>query len=91
MENAKVDCCFVITLNSALSYQGLSKDYSAIEPPTWALLLAQSARAVENKVNILSGSDRMAMGGGQIICRDPETGIISAGSEPRKDGAAVGW
>ena len=44
-----------------------------------------------HKVNILSGSDRMAMGGGQIICRDPETGIIFAGSEPRKDGAAVGW
>ena len=56
MENAKIDCCFVITLNSALSYQGLSKDYSAIEPPTWALLLAQSARAVENKVYILDAN-----------------------------------
>jgi len=44
-----------------------------------------------HNINILSGSDRMTMGGGQIICRDPETGIISAGSEPRKDGAAVGW
>ena len=31
------------------------------------------------------------MGGGQVISRDPESGVLTAGSEPRKDGAAVGW
>jgi gamma-glutamyltranspeptidase/glutathione hydrolase len=30
-------------------------------------------------------------GGGQIILRDPETGVLTAGSDPRKDGCAVGW
>ncbi|MFQ5433872.1 MAG: gamma-glutamyltransferase [Anaerolineae bacterium] len=30
-------------------------------------------------------------GGGQVILRDPETGVLIAGSEPRNDGAAVGW
>jgi gamma-glutamyltranspeptidase/glutathione hydrolase len=30
-------------------------------------------------------------GGGQIIVRDPETGVLIGGSEPRNDGAAVGW
>lgn len=30
-------------------------------------------------------------GGGQIIARDPESGVLIAGSEPRNDGAAVGW
>ena len=39
----------------------------------------------------LDGYGRVAMGGGQIIMRDPHTGVITAGSEPRKDGAAVGW
>lgn len=30
-------------------------------------------------------------GGGQVIIRDPETGVLIGGSEPRNDGAAVGW
>ncbi|MDX1662533.1 MAG: gamma-glutamyltransferase [Candidatus Promineifilaceae bacterium] len=30
-------------------------------------------------------------GGGQVIVRDPESGVLIAGSEPRNDGAAVGW
>ena len=30
-------------------------------------------------------------GGGQIIERDAETGVLKAGSEPRNDGFAVGW
>ena len=41
----KIDCCFLIPNNSKKSYQKLSETYSAIEPPTWALLLAQSIRS----------------------------------------------
>jgi gamma-glutamyltranspeptidase/glutathione hydrolase len=37
------------------------------------------------------GFGRIAFGGGQIILRDPETGVLCAGSEPRKDGCAIGW
>ena len=44
-----------------------------------------------HKVNVASGYDRVGFGGGQIISRDAETGVLTAGSEPRKDGAAVGW
>lgn len=44
-----------------------------------------------HKVEVLSGYERSAFGGGQVISRDPETGVLTAGSEPRKDGAAVGW
>lgn len=30
-------------------------------------------------------------GGGQVIVRDPVSGVLIGGSEPRNDGAAVGW
>lgn len=39
----------------------------------------------------VTGFGRAAFGGGQIITRDPDTGVIVGGSEPRKDGCAVGW
>ncbi len=32
----------------------------------------------------------VSFGGGQIIIRDPDSGVLIAGSDPRKDGAAVG-
>ncbi len=44
-----------------------------------------------HKVQLVAGYDRSEMGGGQVISRDAETGVLTAGSEPRKDGAAVGW
>ena len=40
---------------------------------------------------LVSGSDRIMFGGAQVISRDPETGVLMGGSEPRKDGAAIGW
>lgn len=36
-------------------------------------------------------SEREEFGGGQVIEIDPETGALAAGSDPRKDGAAVGY
>jgi len=44
-----------------------------------------------HEVLVLSGYDRGTFGGGQVISRNPETGVLVAGSEPRKDGMAVGW
>lgn len=38
-----------------------------------------------------SGAGRSGFGGGQIIVRDPESGVLTGGSDPRKDGCAVGW
>ncbi len=44
-----------------------------------------------HNIMLQTGIERVGMGGGQIISRDPESGVLTAGSEPRKDGAAVGW
>jgi len=41
----RLDVLFVEPDSSAKAYQDLSKTYSAIETPTWSLLLAQSCRA----------------------------------------------
>ena len=42
-------------------------------------------------VGVVGGFPRTAFGGGQVIERDAETGVLRGGSEPRKDGIAVGW
>lgn len=44
-----------------------------------------------HSVQVVSGYDRGSFGGGQVISRNSETGVLTAGSEPRKDGTAVGW
>ena len=51
-----MDCTFLIASSLKKSYQELSKKYSAIEPPTWALLLAQSCRSIGFKVSILDAN-----------------------------------
>ena len=42
----KLDVLFINPGNSMAIYQDLATDYSAIETPTWALLLAESLRSV---------------------------------------------
>lgn len=53
MTTKQLDVLFVNADSSLQAYQGLAKTYSAIEPPTWALLLAQSCRAKGFGVAIL--------------------------------------
>ena len=48
-----IDVVFITPKNSSGIYQGLSKKYSAIETPTWSLLLAQSCRAKGHSVSII--------------------------------------
>ncbi len=38
-----------------------------------------------------SGVSRMIFGRGQIITRNPKTGVLCGGSSPRADGIAIGW
>jgi radical SAM superfamily enzyme YgiQ (UPF0313 family) len=61
MKDRQLDVLFVNADSSAQAYQDLSKDFSAIEPPTWALLLAQACRSKGFGVNILDcGAERLS-------------------------------
>ena len=51
--------------------------------------LAELARR-GHRLAPVSGFGRAVFGGGQIILRHPDTGVLTAGSDPRKDGCAVG-
>jgi len=51
-----MDILFISPGNSSGVYQDLAETYSAIEPPTWALLLAQSCRSVGLAVSILDAN-----------------------------------
>lgn len=48
-----MDALFVTPNSSFKAYQELAKKFSAIEPPTWSLLLAQSCRSIGFEVGIL--------------------------------------
>ena len=50
---SSVDVCFVIPSSAKKAYQKLADVYSAIEPPTWALLLAQALRQKNYETVIL--------------------------------------
>lgn len=50
-----------------------------------------SLRLKGHHISPISGRQRAVFGGGQIILRDPESGVLTAGSDPRKDGCAMGW
>lgn len=75
----KLDVLFVNPDSSAKAYQDLSKIYSAIEPPTWALLLAESCRSKGFGVGILdSDAERLGLQEAvqRIVNADPRLVVI---------------
>ena len=55
-ESSYIDVCFLVASSAKKSYQKLSETYSAIESPTWSLLLAQSCRSIGFKVSIIDAN-----------------------------------
>ena len=55
-QTSGVDICFLVSSSGKKSYQKLSENYSAIETPTWALLLAESCRSVGFEVKIIDAN-----------------------------------
>lgn len=52
----RLDVLFIEPNVSKEAYQALATDYSAIETPTWSLLLAQSCRSVGHTVGIIDAT-----------------------------------
>lgn len=50
------DIVFINPSNSSSLYQGLATKLAAVEPPTWALLLAESVRAQGHTVKIIDAN-----------------------------------
>jgi gamma-glutamyltranspeptidase/glutathione hydrolase len=51
---------------------------------------ASGLEALGHRTEVVSGYDRAVFGRGQAILRDPESGVLAAGSDPRADGLALG-
>ena len=78
MSETKVDVLFISPNSSRAAYQDLADVYSAIEPPTWALLLAQACRSNGFGVGILDadaerlspeqGAKRIAEANPRLAC-----------------------
>ena len=62
----------------------------AVEQQAGAALIRR-LRGRGHQIVPTAGMERMMFGAGQIIRRDPATGVLTGGSEPRRDGCAVGF
>ncbi len=73
----KLDVLFINPGNQNAIYQDLAKDYSAIETPTWALLLAQSVRAVGFKPGIFDvNAERVSTSQAVQRIKETETRLL---------------
>lgn len=53
--------------------------------------LASDLGRLGHAITVTEAAASAQFGGGQVILIDPETGMLHAGSDPRKDGCAVGY
>ncbi len=53
--------------------------------------VARDLQSRGHNVGQITGYNRVSIGGAQVIQRDPDTGVLRGGSEPRKDGCAIGY
>lgn len=73
----QLDVLFVHADSSLQAYQALSETYSAIEPPTWALLLAQSCRSKGYGAAILDcGAERLNVADGVKRIQDANARLV---------------
>ena len=74
----------------ALRFSSIIGDGVALEAEVDPATQAELSRRGHHVI-AYGDENRSLFGGGQIIERDPETGVLRGGTEPRKDGVAIGW
>jgi hypothetical protein len=94
MSDRQLDVLFVTANGARSTYQGLAKDYAAVEIPTWSLLLAQSCRSAGFGVAILDcWAENLDLIDSvtRIVEADPRLVVIVAyGSEPNQSTVRMG-
>ncbi len=70
---------FMVGNDQVLLEEGISPD------------VARELRLRGHKLGLVAGRSRVSIGGAQVIMRNHQTGVLQGGTEPRKDGAVVGW
>jgi gamma-glutamyltranspeptidase/glutathione hydrolase len=69
---------------------GTSGGQVALEDPIPEATM-KTLRKMGHDILSVSGASRMMFGRGQIITRNPDTGVLCGGTSPRADGIAIGW
>jgi len=57
----------------------------------WGFAVVAELTRRRHRLAPVDGLERSAFGGGQIMQRNPGTGVLIESSDPRKNGGAVGW
>src|SRR5947199_1852458 len=77
MSGGCMDVLFVTPDSSTKAYQDLARTFSAIEPPTWSLLLAESCRSKGFEVGILdTDAERLSLEGAVQRVQDLKPRLI---------------
>ena len=79
---------FCIEAVGPSQWDGALNSQVALEDGIPAAAVAALA-AMGHPVTVKSGHERAIFGRGQIILRDPATGVLCGGSDPRADGCAM--
>ena len=53
--------------------------------------IREELKSLGHDIKVMSGHQRVQFGGGQIIEKNTDSGILVGGSDSRKDGCVVGW
>lgn len=57
----------------------------------FASSIVTALQSKAHQVTLQTGRERIFFGGGQVIWRNPVSGVLIGGSDPRKDGCALGY
>lgn len=96
-----MDSSFHFHMNTPFGLQ-LTLSYSLHNMPVWGEILKTQEEGVPGEVvaaleakghavRVVRGPQRRVFGKGAIITRDPDSGVLCGGCDPRGDGCVIAW